>query len=63
MNWLVACSVMITGIVIYFPTVYIRKMNQVLRVLQEIETNTRAVVGTAAVQRLTLPMVDRDRSA
>ena len=53
MNWIVACLMIITGIVVYFPTVYIRKMNQVLKVLQEIEANTRALVGTAAVERLT----------
>ena len=53
MNWIIACLIIITGIVVYFPTVYIRKMNQVLKVLQEIEANTRALVGTAAVERLT----------
>jgi hypothetical protein len=53
MNWIVACLMIITGIVVYFPTVYIRKMNQVLKLLREIEANTRAIIGTAAVQRLT----------
>jgi hypothetical protein len=60
MNWLVACLVIVTGIVVYFPTVYIRKMNRVLKVLQEIEANTRAALGSAAVQRV---IADRQRSA
>jgi hypothetical protein len=63
MNWLVACLLIITGIVVYFPTVYIRKMNQVLKVLQEIEAHHRAALGASAVQRLTTPVADRHRSA
>ncbi len=51
MNWLVACLVIVTGIVVYFPIVYIRKMNRVLGVLRDIETNTRATAGSAAMQR------------
>jgi hypothetical protein len=50
MNWIIACLLIVTGIVIYFPLVYIRKMNRVLSVLQQIEANTRAV-GSAAAQR------------
>jgi hypothetical protein len=52
MHWLVICLAMITGVIVYFSAEYIRKMNQVLKLLQEIEANTRAIVGTAAVQRL-----------
>jgi hypothetical protein len=63
MNWIIACLMIITGIVVYFPTIYIRKMNRLLKVLQEIEANTRAIVGTAAVQRLSTPVADRQRSA
>jgi hypothetical protein len=51
MNWVVACLVVVTGIVLYFPVVYIRKMNRVLRVLQDIEANTRSTVASAAAQR------------
>ena len=40
MNWVVACLIVVTGIVLYFPVVYIRKMNRVLGVLQGIEANT-----------------------
>ena len=51
MHWLVAGLVVVTGIVLYFPVVYIRKMNRVLRVLQDIEANTRGTVTSAAAQR------------
>jgi hypothetical protein len=38
---MVACVLFITGIVAYFPIVYIRKTNRVLKALQQIEANTR----------------------
>jgi len=38
---MVACVLFITGMVAYFPIVYIRKTNKVLKVLQQIEANTR----------------------
>jgi hypothetical protein len=52
MNWLIACLVIVTGIVIYFPVVYIRKMNRVLDVLRQIETNTHSGAGAATAQRV-----------
>ena len=53
MHWLVICLAMIVGIMVYFSTVYIRKIDQVLKVLQEIEAHHRAALAAAAVQRLT----------
>ena len=41
MNWIVACLIVVTGICIYFPTIYIRKTNRILKVLEQIEANTR----------------------
>lgn len=41
MQWVVACLLFITGMVAYFPIVYIRKTNRLLKVLQQIEANTR----------------------
>ncbi len=41
MNWVVACLLFITGMTIYFPTIFIRKVNRILKVLGQIETNTR----------------------
>ena len=41
MNVIVACLLFITGIVAYFPVLYIRKTNRVLKVLEQIEANTR----------------------
>jgi len=38
---MVACVLFITGIAVYFPVVYIRKTNKVLKALQQIEANTR----------------------
>jgi hypothetical protein len=48
MNWIIGCLFLITGIVVYFPTVIIRKMNRQLRILEQIESNTR---GAASAQR------------
>jgi len=39
----------VTGIVLYFPVVYIRKMNRVLKVLQDVEVNTRSTVAAQRV--------------
>jgi len=35
------CVVVMTGIAVYFPTIYIRKTNKLLAVLEKIENNTR----------------------
>ncbi len=35
------CVVVLTAISIYFPTIYIRKTNKLLAVLEKIESNTR----------------------
>ena len=41
MQWLIFCLLVITGLVAYFPTLFIRKMNRILAVLERIEANTR----------------------
>jgi hypothetical protein len=41
MGFLVACVLFIAGIAAYFPVIYIRKTNKVLKVLEQIESNTR----------------------
>ena len=38
---LIFCVLIITAISIYFPTIYIRKTNKLLAVLEKIESNTR----------------------
>jgi hypothetical protein len=35
------CVILITLLAIYVPTIYIRKTNKVLRLLEKIEANTR----------------------
>jgi len=35
------CLFVITGLTIYFPILYIRKMDKVLRLLEKIEQNTQ----------------------
>jgi hypothetical protein len=35
------CIIVVTAISIYFPIVYIRKTNKLLKKLEEIEANTR----------------------
>jgi hypothetical protein len=34
------CLIVITGIVAYIPIMFVRKMDKLLKVLQQIETNT-----------------------
>ncbi len=41
MEWLIVCLLLITAVTIYFPTVIIRKSNRILKVLDQIEANTR----------------------
>ncbi len=41
MQWIIFCLLFITGLLAYFPVVFIRKMNQVTAVLERIEANTR----------------------
>jgi hypothetical protein len=35
------CVVIITAVTVYFPTIYIRKTNKLMAVLEKIESNTR----------------------
>jgi hypothetical protein len=35
------CLIVITGIVVYTPTIFIRKMDKVLKVLERIAANTQ----------------------
>ena len=37
----VFCVVILAAIAIYFPTIYIRKTNKLMAVLEKIESNTR----------------------
>ncbi len=37
----IACILFITGIVAYFPVIYIRKTNKLLKVLSQLEAKTR----------------------
>jgi len=41
MQWVVACLLFITGMAVYFPVVYIRKTNKLMKILGQIEANTR----------------------
>lgn len=35
------CLIVITGVVVYFPVVFIRKTDRVLKVLEQIAANSR----------------------
>lgn len=41
MQYVVGCLLFITGMVVYFPIVYIRKTNKLQKLLEQIEANTR----------------------
>ena len=36
-----ACVILIALLAVYVPTIYIRKTNRVIKLLEQIETNTR----------------------
>ena len=43
-NWFVyvgGCVIFIAGIVAYVPVMYIRKTNKIMKLLEQIEANTR----------------------
>ena len=40
MRYIAWCVLVVTGIAIYFPTIYIRKTNKVIKLLQQIAANT-----------------------
>lgn len=41
MKLLVVCLFVVSGIAVYFPTIYIRKTNKVIKILEQIAANTR----------------------
>ncbi len=36
-----ACAVLVALLAVYLPTIYIRKTNKVIKLLEQIEANTR----------------------
>ncbi len=50
MELLAFCLFFITGLALYFPVVYIRKTNRLLRVLEQIEANMLADLMTRVPQ-------------
>jgi hypothetical protein len=41
MDWIIGCLLIITIIALYVPIIHIRMTNKVLKVLEQIEANTR----------------------
>ena len=41
MKLVLACLLFMTGMAVYLPTIYIRKTNKILRLLEQIATNGR----------------------
>ncbi len=41
MRWIIFCLFFITGLLLYFPVMFIRRMNQIAATLEKIEANTR----------------------
>ncbi len=46
MKWLIFCLLFITGLLVYFPVIFIRKLNRVQETLEKIEGNLRDLVMT-----------------
>jgi len=44
------CVVLIAGLMVYFPVVFIRKMNRLIRAVERMETNARSAASPTAVR-------------
>jgi hypothetical protein len=40
-EYAIGCLLLITGVVAYFPVIFIRKADKLLKALEQIEANTR----------------------
>jgi hypothetical protein len=47
MQWLVACVLVITGLMVYFPVIFIRKMNRLIATIERMEVNTRSAASAS----------------
>jgi hypothetical protein len=55
-GWLIFCFLFLTGMVLYFPTIYIRKTNRILEMLEGILRNTQDAAVTARdIARVVIP--------
>ena len=39
--YVIGCLIVITGLMVYLPVLFIRKADKLLKILQQIEANTR----------------------
>jgi hypothetical protein len=39
--YVIGCQIIITALMVYWPVLFIRKADKVLKILQQIEANTR----------------------
>ena len=51
MQWIFASIFIVAAMSIYFPLIFIRKMNKVMAVLEKIEKNTSSGSAAAAAGR------------
>ena len=45
MQVLIFCIVLITALMVYFPMIFIRKMNRLIAAIERMETNTRSAAS------------------
>jgi len=45
MQYLAFCLIVITGLMVYFPVIFIRKMNRLIAIMERMEANTRSVAS------------------
>jgi hypothetical protein len=48
MQVLVVCVLLITGLMVYFPVIFIRKMNRLISTVERVEANTRSAASGGA---------------
>ncbi len=41
MEWVIGCLLVITIIAVYFPIAYLRLSNKMLKIMEQVEINTR----------------------
>jgi hypothetical protein len=59
-EWLTFCFLFLTAMVVYFPTIYIRKTDRMLQMLEGILRNTQDAAATARdIARVVIPAEER----
>ncbi len=59
-QWLILVFLFLGGMGLYLPTIYLRKANRILELLEAIERNTRQALGPQSIARFIIRGVISD---